>query len=254
MSMPDDATRWRARADAILDVARGLAEGGPAPRGRPFFALDHPTGTPLALVEDLATRGIFRKYEHVLDLGAGLGATTRYLTTRLGCTATATASSAAEAPPAACSRRAPRSTGRCSTPSPTRPASPRGGRVHPRLDRRRAARAGPAFACSPRRSAYSARRPSRRGRSWWSAATTRRSSAVASSAPTSAEDSTVRGFLEIVRGEVDAGGDATPHRTGWSRLAHRLGADDALVRERDETERALAGGVLGLVQLTARRP
>src|SRR6185436_5858480 len=91
MSVSGDAERWQERVAAILDVARDLRAAGPLPQGRPFFGLDHRTGTPLRLIDDLATRGIFRKYEHVLDLGAGLGATTRYLTSRLGCTATATA-------------------------------------------------------------------------------------------------------------------------------------------------------------------
>src|SRR5262249_58195732 len=93
----DDPGAWAARAAAIVEVARAAAAAGPAARGRPFFALDHRSPTPLELVDDLASRGIFRKYEHVLDLGGGLGATTRHLATRLGCTATATARSSAEA-------------------------------------------------------------------------------------------------------------------------------------------------------------
>lgn len=96
MSVPEDA-RWAERATAMIDVAREATASGPPSRGAPFFGLDHPSGTPFGTIDGLATRGIFRKYEHVLDLGAGLGATSRYLTTRLGCTATATAASPAEA-------------------------------------------------------------------------------------------------------------------------------------------------------------
>ncbi len=88
---------WRTLTATILDVARDAAAAAPPPPGLPFFGLDHATGTPLGLVDDLATRGIFRKYEHVLDLGGGIGATARYMAARLGCTATATARSLDEA-------------------------------------------------------------------------------------------------------------------------------------------------------------
>jgi ubiquinone/menaquinone biosynthesis C-methylase UbiE len=81
-------------AAAIGDVARAVANGGPSPRGLPYFGLDHASGTRLGLLDELAAHGIFRKYEHVLDLGGGLGASTRYLASRLGCTATATGSAA----------------------------------------------------------------------------------------------------------------------------------------------------------------
>jgi SAM-dependent methyltransferase len=81
----------------IMDVARARAPGGPFPRGLPYLGLDHRSGTALRLLDELSSRGIFRKYEHVLDLGSGLGATTRYLVARLGCSATGTAPTAHEA-------------------------------------------------------------------------------------------------------------------------------------------------------------
>jgi SAM-dependent methyltransferase len=82
-------------AELIEKVVRRAASLGPLPPGLPFLALDHPSGTALRLLEGLARRGIFRKYEHVLDLGAGLGATSRWIADRLGCTAIATAASVA---------------------------------------------------------------------------------------------------------------------------------------------------------------
>ena len=77
-------------AALIERVARRAAGLSPLPRGLPFLALDHPSGTALHLLEGLARQGIFRKYEHVLDLDAGLGATSRWIAERLGCTAIAT--------------------------------------------------------------------------------------------------------------------------------------------------------------------
>jgi SAM-dependent methyltransferase len=256
MTVRHEATRWRARTDAILDVARGLAEGGPAPRGRPFFGLDHASGTPLGLIDDLATRGIFRKYEHVLDLGAGLGATTRYLTTRLGCTATATAATRGEA-----------AAGRLLTAraaldwqvfhavaNPTCLPFAEAAFTHVWI-----VDVLPGLGPTDRvlAEAFRVLRPG--GHLGVQERVIRRDD------PTIADHGFVRpetrqadlgraGFLEIVRSDVDTGTEALPHRTGWSRLAHRLGADDAMVRERDEAERALSSGVLGLVRLTARRP
>jgi SAM-dependent methyltransferase len=82
-------------AELIEGVVRRAASLGPLPRGLPYLSLDHPSGTALHVLEGFARRGIFRKYEHVLDVGAGLGATSRWIAERLGCTAIATAESAA---------------------------------------------------------------------------------------------------------------------------------------------------------------
>src|SRR5690349_16355576 len=72
-------------ADLVDELARAHRRAVPAPRGLPYLGLDHASGTPLRLLEDLAARGIFRKYELVLDVAAGLGATSRWLALRLGC-------------------------------------------------------------------------------------------------------------------------------------------------------------------------
>jgi SAM-dependent methyltransferase len=80
---------------AIQDVIR--AHALPAPRGLPYLGLEHASGTNLDLLHVLSTRGIFRKYELVLDVEAGLGATSRWLAQRLGCEVVGTATSAHEA-------------------------------------------------------------------------------------------------------------------------------------------------------------
>src|SRR5207253_3735350 len=93
-------------ADLVDELARAHRRAVPAPRGLPYLGLDHASGTPLRLLEDLAARGIFRKYELVLDVAAGLGATSRWLALRLGCEVVA-ATAADEAPAAeALGRRA----------------------------------------------------------------------------------------------------------------------------------------------------
>jgi SAM-dependent methyltransferase len=79
-------------AGAIQEVVR--LHAAPAPRGLPWLGLDHPSGTALHLLDALAARGIFRKYELVLDLGAGLGASSRWLAGRLGCEAVGTTTAA----------------------------------------------------------------------------------------------------------------------------------------------------------------
>lgn len=75
------------RIDAL---ARTMRASGGAPPGLPHFWLEHPSGTSAQLLERLSTHGIFRKYEHVLDLGGGLGGVGRWLALRLGCTAVTT--------------------------------------------------------------------------------------------------------------------------------------------------------------------
>src|SRR5213596_2258723 len=62
-------------AAAIETLARAHKAAAPSPRGLPYLGLEHPSGTGFHLLDALAARGIFRKYEFVLDLGAGLGGT-----------------------------------------------------------------------------------------------------------------------------------------------------------------------------------
>jgi SAM-dependent methyltransferase len=75
----------------IQEIARAHAASAPPPRGLPYLGLEHPSGTGFHLLDALSTRGIFRKYELVLDLGAGLGGTSRWLAARLGCEVVVTA-------------------------------------------------------------------------------------------------------------------------------------------------------------------
>ena len=84
-------------ADLIQDTVRPLAAATPPPRGLPYLGLDHASGTSLATLGCFATRGIFRKYELVLDLGTPLGAVSRWLVSRLGGDAVAAVPTAAGA-------------------------------------------------------------------------------------------------------------------------------------------------------------
>jgi SAM-dependent methyltransferase len=90
-----DATSLGHLLAAIQDVVRARAL--PAPRGLPYLGLEHTSGTNLDLLHVLSTRGIFRKYELVLDLEAGLGGTSRWLAQRLGCDVVGTATTIDEA-------------------------------------------------------------------------------------------------------------------------------------------------------------
>lgn len=69
----------------LLDLVRGLTVSAPPPRGLPYLGLEHPSGTGFHLLDALSARGIFRKYELVLEVGAGLGGRARWLATRFGC-------------------------------------------------------------------------------------------------------------------------------------------------------------------------
>jgi ubiquinone/menaquinone biosynthesis C-methylase UbiE len=81
-----------------IDVlSRTLRATGPAPRGMPHLWLEHASGTGAHLLDRLSAHGIFRKYEHVLDLGGGLGGVGRWLALRLGCTAVSTTPNADDA-------------------------------------------------------------------------------------------------------------------------------------------------------------
>jgi SAM-dependent methyltransferase len=84
-------------AAIIQELARRHAAAAPPPRPLPYLGLEHPSGTGFHLLDALSARGIFRKYELVLDLGAGLGATSRWLAGRLGCEVVGTTVSEDEA-------------------------------------------------------------------------------------------------------------------------------------------------------------
>jgi SAM-dependent methyltransferase len=86
------------RLGALVDeLARAHRATSPPPRGLPCLGLEHASGTGLHLLDALAARGIFRKYELVLELGAGLGAASRWLAARLGCEVVGTAIDGEEA-------------------------------------------------------------------------------------------------------------------------------------------------------------
>jgi SAM-dependent methyltransferase len=72
-------------AAAIAAVARDLSRSVPAPRGAPFFYLDAGVTYDLGALDGMARRGIFRKYEMVLEIGCGLGGKARWLATQFGC-------------------------------------------------------------------------------------------------------------------------------------------------------------------------
>src|SRR5262245_16244359 len=90
-----DAASLHSLLAAIQDVVRARAL--PTPRGLPYLGLEHASGTSLDLLHALSTRGIFRKYELVLDVEAGLGGTSRWLAQRLACEVVGTAVTAHEA-------------------------------------------------------------------------------------------------------------------------------------------------------------
>ena len=85
----------------VEELARAHRATSPPPRGLPYLALEHASGTGLHLLDALAARGIFRKYELVLELGAGLGAASRWLAARLGCEVVGTSTDGEEATVAA---------------------------------------------------------------------------------------------------------------------------------------------------------
>ncbi len=77
--------------DLVLELARALTAAAPPPPALPYLGMDRPTDTSFHLLDELAARGIFRKYELVLDVGAGLGSSARWLAARRGCEVVATA-------------------------------------------------------------------------------------------------------------------------------------------------------------------
>jgi ubiquinone/menaquinone biosynthesis C-methylase UbiE len=257
MGSTSDADAWARRAVAIADVARASAAGGPPPPTHPYFALDHRSTTPLALVDDIATRGIFRKYEHVLDFGGGLGATTRYMTRRLGCTATATARSRAEVTAA-------------------RGLTARAGLdwqvFHVAADPARLPFGGAAFthvwilealpglgeSAAALREAFRVLRPGGHLGLQELIAPGNDDVVRRRLAATRPHDDELAsaGFVEIVR--RDAGPDArwqsAQADAAWDRVVRMLGENDAWVSDRQTLASAHARGALAVVQLTARRP
>jgi SAM-dependent methyltransferase len=73
-------------AAALAAVVNEVTRRTPAPRDFPYFGLDHPEGATADRLERLSELGIFRFYERVLDLAAGLGGPARWLARRHGCT------------------------------------------------------------------------------------------------------------------------------------------------------------------------
>jgi ubiquinone/menaquinone biosynthesis C-methylase UbiE len=71
--------------DAVEIVSRQLRLSVPAARGAPFYGLDYAPGD-FAPLDALCSRGIFRKYEHALHIGGGLGGPARWWASRFGCT------------------------------------------------------------------------------------------------------------------------------------------------------------------------
>ncbi len=90
----------RLMTEGIIAVTRELSRQVPPPRGAPFFALESLDGdwSPL---ERFCARGIFRKYESVLDLDCGLGGGGRWWNAYFGCRLVGVAPTAAVASAAA---------------------------------------------------------------------------------------------------------------------------------------------------------
>lgn len=87
-------------ATVLVEFARDQSRQLPPPKGLPFFGVDHPAGE-LTPYETLAARGIFRKYETVLLLGAGLGGAARWCHAQFGCAVVGVDAAAAAAAAAA---------------------------------------------------------------------------------------------------------------------------------------------------------
>jgi len=84
-------------AGLVLDLVRGLTASTPPPRGLPYLGLEPASGTGFHLLDALSARGIFRKYELVLEVGTALGGRARWLAGRSGCEVVGTTLTADEA-------------------------------------------------------------------------------------------------------------------------------------------------------------
>lgn len=71
--------------DVLVATVKALGHTTPAPRDDPFYGLDRSPGLALPLLARLSRHGDFRKYVLVLDAGAGLGGSGRWLAFRYGC-------------------------------------------------------------------------------------------------------------------------------------------------------------------------
>jgi SAM-dependent methyltransferase len=78
-------------------LVRTLVATAPAPRILPGLGVEPASGTGHHLLDGLSARGIFRKYELVLQMGAGFGGPARWMAGRLGCEVVGTTETAAEA-------------------------------------------------------------------------------------------------------------------------------------------------------------
>ena len=247
-----------ARLGAVIqEVARSHAAAVPTPRTLPVLGLEHASGTGFHLLDALSARGIFRKYELVLDLGAGLGGTSRWLAARLGCEVVGTATAAEAAAGALLTRRARLAAQVRLVPALAHALPFRDGRFTHVWILETLARVPDALAAL-----HEAHRALRRGGTLAVQELVGRGASVPGWTFASVDERLAQlravGFVDI---EVhDRTADA-PERSAQvlaarTRLTEALRAEPALARVAEERQRltaALAGGALGVAQLLARR-
>ncbi|HYR95615.1 MAG TPA: methyltransferase domain-containing protein [Candidatus Binatus sp.] len=249
-------------AAAIEELVRAHRAASPPPRGLPYLGLELASGTGFHLLDALAARGIFRKYELVLDLGGGLGGASRWLAARLGCEVVCATGTGAEAE---AGRRLTRGAG-LSAQVPVVAGDPD---VLPFRDARFThvwiLEALPRFAdpLAALREAYRALRPGGTLAvqdlivtgsplppipGWTPARPSERTAMLARA-----------GFvdLELRDRTAEAAERSAQVLAARDQLLRRLRADPALApfaTERDALATALATGALGVIQILARRP